>query len=77
MTSRILIFDKDIKLSIFFMTSLATILESLRKKVMHHDKYVDMDYLGRKLNKYEVVFDAVAEDFNDSMFGLYSNSVTR
>eukprot|EP00354_Favella_ehrenbergii_P004571 CAMPEP_0170458242 /NCGR_PEP_ID=MMETSP0123-20130129/5265_1 /TAXON_ID=182087 /ORGANISM="Favella ehrenbergii, Strain Fehren 1" /LENGTH=76 /DNA_ID=CAMNT_0010722301 /DNA_START=730 /DNA_END=960 /DNA_ORIENTATION=+ len=29
------------------------------------------------MDAYERVFDAVIDDFNDSMFGLYSNSVTR
>ena len=38
---------------------------------VNHGKYLE------KMNQYEVVFDAVIEDFNNSMFGLYSNSVTR
>ena len=29
------------------------------------------------MDAYEVVFDAVIEDFNNSMFGLYSNSVNK
>ena len=38
---------------------------------------VDLEKYAVKMNDYEDVFDAVATDFNDSMFGLYSNSVTR
>ena len=29
------------------------------------------------MNDYEVVFDSVIEDFNNSMFGEYANSVKR
>lgn len=30
----------------------------------------------KKMDTYEIVFDAVIEDFNNSMFGMYSNSVS-
>lgn len=37
----------------------------------------DIDFYKKKMDSYEKVFDAVIEDFNNSMFGLYANSVTR
>ena len=38
---------------------------------------IDLEVYKEKMNNYEEVFDAVIEDFNNSMFGPYSNSVTR
>ena len=38
---------------------------------------IDLEVYKEKMNNYEEVFDAVIEDFNNSMFGFYSNSVTR
>ena len=37
----------------------------------------DIEFYKKKMDSYEKVFDAVIEDFNNSMFGLYANSVTR
>ena len=75
MSDRILVFDKDIRMAIFFLTNLATILEQMQKEQMY--KNVSIGEYKKKMDHYEGVFDAVISDFNDSMFGFYSNSVNR
>ncbi len=82
MTTRVLVYDKDIRMSIFFLTNLATILEFMQKRMIwrsqeRFDGRPDIDLYKRKMDEYEIVFDAVIEDFNNSMFGIYANSVTR
>ena len=37
----------------------------------------NLEFYKEKMNDYEVVFDAVAEEFSNDMFGPFSNSVTR
>ena len=80
MGDRVLIFDKDIRMCIFFLCNLATILEflqrNLRRDILGTSK-TDVDYYRRKMDAYERVFDAVIDDFNNSMFGPFANSVTR
>ena len=77
MSDRILVFDKDIRMAIFFLTNLATILEQMQKEQMDKTKVVVNKDYKLKMDHYEGVFDAVIADFNDSMFGIYSNSVNR
>ena len=78
MGNRVLIFDKDIRMSIFFLTNLATILELMQRNLRKRgDHEIDYMYYKRKMDAYEKVFQAVTDDFNDSMFGQYANSVTR
>ena len=78
MTSRVIITDKDIRMSIFFLTNLTTILEFMQiNMVKNEDESIDLDYYKNKMLDYETVFDSVIEEFNDSMFGFYANSTTR
>ena len=77
MSDRILVFDKDIRMAIFFLTNLATILEQMQKEQMDPSKVVRIKDYKLKMDHYEGVFDAVINDFNDNMFGVYSNSVNR
>ena len=44
---------------------------------MDPSKVVRIKDYKLKMDHYEGVFDAVINDFNDSMFGSYSNSVNR
>lgn len=41
------------------------------------DGSINLDYYIKKMEDYEMVFDAVNDEFNNEMFGLYSNSVER
>ena len=77
MSDKITIYDKDIRMAIFFLTNLATILEQMQKEQMDKDKVVSIEAYMKKMDHYEGVFDAVINDFNDNMFGVYSNSVNR
>ena len=78
MGNRVLIFDKDIRMSIFFLTNLATILELMQRNLRKRgDHEIDYMYYKRKMDAYEKVFQAVTDDFNDSMFGQYANSISR
>ena len=36
-----------------------------------------MEYYKQKMLDYEMVFDAVIEEFKNEMFGIYANSATR
>ena len=72
MGDRVLIFDKDIRMCIFFLCNLATILEFMQRNLRmpgNADAEIDIDYYKRKMDAYERVFDAVIDDFNNSMFG--------
>ena len=79
MTDRVLVFDRDIRMAIFFLTNLATILRFMQLNILKMGETletVDLEVYKDKMDSYEEVFDAVIEDFNNSMFGYYSNSVT-
>ena len=70
--------DKDIRMAIFFLTNLATILEFMQQKISYgQDSEIDVEYYKNKMNNYEVVFDAVIEDFINSMFGQFANSASK
>ena len=79
MTDRILYRDKDIRMGIFFLTNLATILERMQRDLANKNTNMTADwtYYEKKMDEYEKVFDTVAErDFNNDMFGEYANSVS-
>ena len=38
---------------------------------------INLTYYKKKMDDYEMVFDAVINNLNDEMFGIYSNSVER
>lgn len=63
-------------MAIFFMTNLSTILEFMQRRTAC-GKEIDFAYYQEKMNEYELVFDSVTEEFNNDMFGSFSNSVTR
>ena len=63
-------------MAIFFLTNLATILEYMQQRITP-TSIIDVEYYKTKMNNYEVVFDAVIEDFITSMFGQFSNSVSK
>ena len=80
MGDRVLIFDKDIRMCIFFLCNLATILEFMQRNLRRDitgSNMIDVEYYRKKMDAYERVFDAVIDDFNNSMFGPFANSVTR
>ena len=80
MSDRVLVFDQDIRMAIFFLTNRATILEFMQKSMIkksHDLASFDFEPYKVKMDAYEEVFDAVFEDFSNSMFGLYSNSVNK
>ena len=79
MTDRILYRDNDIRMGIFFLTNLATILERMQRDLANKNTNMTADwtYYEKKMDEYEKVFDTVAErDFNNDMFGEYANSVS-
>ena len=76
MGNRVLCQDRDIRMAIFFLTNLATILEYMQHRITP-TSIIDVEYYKTKMNNYEVVFDAVIEDFINSMFGQFSNSVSK
>ena len=68
MTPRVLVKDRDIRMSIFFLTNLTTILEFMQVNMVKSRKTgeeggIDLDYYKKKMDDYEVVFDAINEEF--------------
>lgn len=83
MTRRILIQDKDIRMAVFFMTNISTILLYLTTKQVRDSlddqekKKFNSKFLKTKMSEYEVVYQSIIDSFNIDMFGHFSNSVTR
>lgn len=80
MLQRILIVDKDIRQSLFFLSNLATILHYMRLKMDKTGLNIqefDFDFFKRKMLAYEVVYESLIENFDIDMFGEYSNSAPR
>ena len=80
MLARILAADKDIRMSLFFLTNLATILLYMQVKVARKGRSsddFDIEFFKKKMSMYEVVFEAITEQFNNDMFGPYANAVQR
>ena len=81
MLPRIYVTNQDIRMALFYMTNLATILLYMEQKVSRdgsaHPHTFDIDFFKKKMFTYEVVFEAVLAKFNESMFGDHANSVTR
>lgn len=75
MIQRVMFSDKDIRISIFFLCNLATILEFMLADLNSPKQERDHTYYESKMDAYERVFDAVIDDFNISMFGEYANSI--
>ena len=80
MAQHILVVDKELRMAIFFLTNLATVLSYMQHKVARdgrdQDEF-DINFFNRKIAAYEVVFEAVTDQFLNDMFGLYANQVTR
>ena len=68
-------------MALFFITNLATILLYMRTKVSRDGsenlRAYDIEFFKKKMASYEVVFEAVLAQFNDSMFGSHQNSVSK
>lgn len=82
LSSRVLYSDNDIRMAVFYLTNLATILEYLQKTLLRSDAddlnfQINVENFSSRMLSYEIVFDTVIEDFNNSMFGPYNNSVSR
>ena len=80
MTPRLLVSDKDIRMAIFFMSNLSTVLHYMQCKVakQSHDKRVyDIAFYSKKISMYEIVFESLVEEFIEDMFGPYANSISR
>ena len=64
MTEKITVIDKDIRMAIFFMTNLSTVLLFMCAKVARkgrEKKTFDLNYFNRKISLYEIVFEAVTD----------------
>ena len=81
MLARIFVINEDIRMTIFYMTNLATILRYMKNKICRegskNPKKFDVEFFKKKMISYEVVFEAVLEEFTHNMFGAHANTVTR
>ena len=79
--SRIQIVDRDIMTAIYFLTSMATILQEMQNNwVVNEDQRslpiedTDFESYERKMFEYGLVFEQVLEEFKFDIFGEYANS---
>ena len=74
---RIIVTDNDITTSIYFLTSMATILHRMQSDWVMQPK-ADPNYqmYSQLMEEYEDVFQEVLEQFRLDVFGEYSNSVS-
>ena len=80
MTPKLLVTDPDIRMAIFFMTNFATVMLYMQEKIGPRGRDLenfDVSFFSRKISAYELVFEAVTEEFINDMFGPYANQVTR
>lgn len=79
LSRKIFVTDPQIRMAVFFLTQMATILTELQLDLVRgtwkNKVSVDYDLYADKIERYEVVFDEVLATFEDDMFGVYSNSV--
>ena len=75
MQRRVLIQDKDIRMAVFFMTNISTILLYLTTKQVRdslddqEQKEFSSKLLKTKMSEYEVVYQSIIDNFNIDMFG--------
>lgn len=70
--------DKDLKVALHFMISTATILESMISKMTQQGGMsVDYKFYENKIQKYQPTYDAMMNDFYDSIYGEYANRISK
>ena len=80
MLPRIYVSDRDIRMSLLFMINMATILFYMQGKIArdgHDTTEFDVEFFKRKMFLYEIVFEAIIEQFDEDMFGPFENSISR
>ena len=73
-SSIITITDKDLETALRFMITATTIMEEMTNDI-RADPSADVDYklYARKIKRYEPTFQAMMDDFEDTIFGLFYN----
>ena len=70
----VMVADKDLRKSMYFMIIAATILEQMTREIID-DPYSEVDYdsYQHKIDKYQPTLLGILEDFEDSVFGVFYN----
>ena len=64
---RVVIADKDIRMSVFFLTNISTVLLYMTEREVRaaeQNQQFDFQFLRQKMSMYEVVFQSVIDGFN-------------
>ena len=70
----VLLTDKDLRKSMFFMITAATILEEMTRDMITNPlQQVDYKLYENKIQKYKPTLEGIFEDFEDSVFGVFYN----
>lgn len=76
MQKYIMVSDSDLTTALHFMISLATVLEEMTREMMRNPTLgINFHFYQLKIKKYRPTYDGMIEDFNDNVFGEYSNKV--
>ena len=69
--------DKDLKTALFFMVSIATILEEMTQEMMRQPT-MGMNFRDYqlKIKKYKPTYDGMMDDFYDTVFGEFANRIS-
>ena len=70
--------DRDLKKSLQFMISIVTFLEEMTRDMIRHPAMgVNFSIYQERVLKYQPTFDGMIEDFNDEVFGEYTNRLSK
>lgn len=70
--------DKDLRTALFFMISVATVLEEMTQDLIgSNDIHVDYEKYERKISRHQSTYENVFQNFIDEMFGEFENKATR
>ena len=79
---QVLIKDKDIKQAVYFLTSMATILQQMQNEMIMEETPKTKDEFDykvweEKIREYKMAFKQVYAEFNQDIFGDYANSCSQ
>ena len=66
--------DKDLETALRFLVTMATILEEMTRDMKANPAAeVDYNYYARKIKRYEPTYQAMMDDFENTIFGYFYN----
>jgi len=70
--------DKDLRRAIYFMISLATVIEEMTQDLIKgSEMHIDYEKYEKKIARHETTYDNLFENFVDDVFGEFANRAER